>query len=111
MFWLLNQPRDSWVMAFARSRRISLLVLLTVQVLLQGTLYTTGVAMSTPDLSNASSDLSSTLPDGAILAGRLAGTLALTGSFQALPLLEDVEDLNAHESERGRTSLGDSSRG
>ena len=64
--------------------------LLLVQIITQGSLYYRGIARSQPNLAQADVAMASLLPPDAIITGRLAGTLALSGSLQAVPDLNNV---------------------
>ncbi len=64
--------------------------LLLLQLATQGSLYYRGIALSRPDLARANAAMASRLPPDAVITGRLAGTLALSGSLHAVPNLDNV---------------------
>jgi len=87
LFLLLAWSPKDWKTAL-KYCRVALVVLLTLHCTLQGILFIEGVVKSKPNLSEASKVLADILPNDAILVGRLAGTMALSGRFDSLPLLE-----------------------
>jgi hypothetical protein len=64
--------------------------LLLLQIITQGSLYYRGIALSRPDLAQANAAMASMLPPDAVITGRLAGTLALSGSLHGVPNLDNV---------------------
>lgn len=99
VFWLLSRSGPEWCAA-QRFRRVLGGILLLSQVGIQSALYWEGIARSRPDLLMASKSTAEHLGPRSIVVGRLAGTMAISGGFDNLPMLELVTmDRVAHLAE------------
>jgi hypothetical protein len=64
--------------------------LLFCQLVTQGDLFARGIAASQPKLAEAGSAMAATLPPGAVITGRLAGTVALSEPLHGVPALNSI---------------------
>ena len=88
--WLSTRTRAGWDLTM-KTRAFLLAALVSIQFLLQGGLYFAGVVQSRADLARVASSLVVTLPPNAIVAGRLAGSLALFAPLRTVPTLYRVD--------------------
>jgi 4-amino-4-deoxy-L-arabinose transferase-like glycosyltransferase len=89
-YWLTTRTRPG--LGWSQSSRFRIIALLLFfHFFLQGGLYWAGVVQSRSDLPQAAADLSATLPSNAILAGPMAGTMALLSTQRASPIFSRID--------------------